>query len=401
MTTKETHYERQLTTGAHRHRGSAKELVRLLGRIDPANAWAALPTTLGAAPSAVPIAPELKTPMGSCALITEVVAYYLERQSSRYACRALLSDPDFGRFCSWLINTAGFSPPDTMTIVTMVFQMLAHEAAGKRVYDVHPALAEQLQNTELRGLTVDDLRLPYENVYITVPDNIGLEIWNADTGWHKAEGVYVTEERTGSTLRTWRFLWCGEMRNKDPLDDALVYFNVELEDGQSVDAALDAEQAKVLREMSTDEAVESFRQMMDKWRRLFVWAMNVVLYCTWTDPGEHILSNPQAAQLWAKIQSLPRKGSRRAMLQQKFKNMDARSRIILAPKTTIDRSSTPSEHSGSQHVVSSAWVRTRVAGHWRKQACGPRHSERKVIWIAPFWRGPEDAPIHTPKHEVR
>lgn len=38
-------------------------------------------------------------------------------------------------------------------------------------------------------------------------------------------------------------------------------------------------------------------------------------------------------------------------------------------------------------------VQILVRGHWRAQAHGVRHSLRKVIWIEPFWRGNEDAPI--------
>lgn len=33
--------------------------------------------------------------------------------------------------------------------------------------------------------------------------------------------------------------------------------------------------------------------------------------------------------------------------------------------------------------------RSIVRGHWRNQVCGVGRSERKKIWIAPFWRGPE------------
>lgn len=33
--------------------------------------------------------------------------------------------------------------------------------------------------------------------------------------------------------------------------------------------------------------------------------------------------------------------------------------------------------------------RSIVRGHWRNQACGSGRSERKKIWIEPFWRGPE------------
>jgi hypothetical protein len=32
------------------------------------------------------------------------------------------------------------------------------------------------------------------------------------------------------------------------------------------------------------------------------------------------------------------------------------------------------------------WVR----GFWRAQACGPKYSEHKEVWIEPFWRGGED-----------
>jgi hypothetical protein len=38
-------------------------------------------------------------------------------------------------------------------------------------------------------------------------------------------------------------------------------------------------------------------------------------------------------------------------------------------------------------------VKTMVCGHWRKQPVGPRRSDRKLTWVRPHWRGPEDAPI--------
>lgn len=38
-------------------------------------------------------------------------------------------------------------------------------------------------------------------------------------------------------------------------------------------------------------------------------------------------------------------------------------------------------------------VQFLVSGHWRRQACGPNRSERKTIWIEPFWKGPEAGSI--------
>jgi hypothetical protein len=40
-------------------------------------------------------------------------------------------------------------------------------------------------------------------------------------------------------------------------------------------------------------------------------------------------------------------------------------------------------------------VQVMVRGHYRRQVCGVGRLERKVIWIEPFWRGPEAALIQT------
>jgi hypothetical protein len=38
-------------------------------------------------------------------------------------------------------------------------------------------------------------------------------------------------------------------------------------------------------------------------------------------------------------------------------------------------------------------VQTLVRGHTKRQICGPGGSLRKIIWVEPYWRGPEEAPI--------
>ncbi len=41
-----------------------------------------------------------------------------------------------------------------------------------------------------------------------------------------------------------------------------------------------------------------------------------------------------------------------------------------------------------------------VRGHYKQQAFGVGRSGRKVIWVAPYWRGPEDAPILARPYKV-
>ncbi|MHC9556088.1 hypothetical protein ACQQ68_10970 [Corynebacterium diphtheriae] len=45
--------------------------------------------------------------------------------------------------------------------------------------------------------------------------------------------------------------------------------------------------------------------------------------------------------------------------------------------------------SGERHLS----VRFMVRGHWRQQACGPKHGQRKPLFIQPFMKGPDDAPV--------
>ena len=54
--------------------------------------------------------------------------------------------------------------------------------------------------------------------------------------------------------------------------------------------------------------------------------------------------------------------------------------------------SPPREHEGSSSDRSYRH-RWWVGGHWRQQACGPNHADRRPKWIAPYIKGPDDAPL--------
>lgn len=46
-------------------------------------------------------------------------------------------------------------------------------------------------------------------------------------------------------------------------------------------------------------------------------------------------------------------------------------------------------------------VQVLVAGHWKNQPHGPRMSLRKMMWVEPYWRGPEEAPIAVNVRTIR
>lgn len=61
--------------------------------------------------------------------------------------------------------------------------------------------------------------------------------------------------------------------------------------------------------------------------------------------------------------------------------------------------SPPREHtdSSSDRKYRHRWW---VGGHWRQQACGPNHADRRPKWIAPYIKGPEEAPLKTDRVHV-
>lgn len=46
-------------------------------------------------------------------------------------------------------------------------------------------------------------------------------------------------------------------------------------------------------------------------------------------------------------------------------------------------------------------IQTLVRGHWKNQVHGPRATQRKLIHVEPYWRGPEDAPIAVRPHTLK
>ena len=63
---------------------------------------------------------------------------------------------------------------------------------------------------------------------------------------------------------------------------------------------------------------------------------------------------------------------------------------------TLSTPHDPSEATGERQYNRRWWV----GGHWRQQACGPNHSQRKPIYVAPYIKGPEDKPLSSERVNV-
>jgi hypothetical protein len=69
-----------------------------------------------------------------------------------------------------------------------------------------------------------------------------------------------------------------------------------------------------------------------------------------------------------------------------------RLRKMLATEKPVD----PLEQPGKREFTCQ-WV---VEGHWRNQAYGPKHGERRLQFIMPYVKGPEDKPLRTHEKKI-
>jgi hypothetical protein len=79
-------------------------------------------------------------------------------------------------------------------------------------------------------------------------------------------------------------------------------------------------------------------------------------------------------------------------------NMEQARFMLSAPVTVDFREHLGEMLSGRTH--SSPKSQFLVRGHWRNQAHGPKHSLRKTLWIAPFWKGDPEATVLLRQHRA-
>jgi len=297
----------------------------------------------------------------------------------------------------------------------IVYQMLNYERHGKHCYNVSEGLATLLALTELRGLKCEDMKLPHPCVYLELPEQLGFRIRNVVSGWHRAEGLYISEDARDSGRkagviaaepdggRCWRVCVVGAPNDTatHALDDALVYFTIPLVEGWNTDDSLKELVSRVHGNSTSDPGLNvETEESIAQWLAIFRWSLNVMVYATTPDADhETIRANPDAESIWRRIQKMP-KSSKRDELRAKLKGMDQQERTLLGRSVKL----TPALRSMAEYKANGGGkallVRTLVSGHWQRFATGEGRKDRTWKFRSPFWRGPEGAP-EADSHEHR
>lgn len=291
---------------------------------------------------------------------------------------------------------------EVSTAYMQQWQMWKFEKSGQKVYEVSPGLASRASKTELRGVTTDLLlapsTMPYRSIYLLVPPEAGLEVENIDSGTHPVEGIYVTTDRMPDGTPGWRLMVVG-VPKRNVFDDALFHFIIPLPPGLSLDEAIAREVGRA-GSHGRDYFNAAELKCLEVMPALFRWAMNVVLYATSADARRtDVWNHDNAERLLENAKKHP-KGPKRERAKEQLRAANLRRRVYLGAGIPVLADEGPASPGQGAHAKASLIVRTLVQGHWRNQAHGPAHALRKLIWISPFWRGPDDGEVSNPVHKV-
>lgn len=89
---------------------------------------------------------------------------------------------------------------------------------------------------------------------------------------------------------------------------------------------------------------------------------------------------------------VPKEGGRKKKNSRQSKEPTVRVYVI-AQKPSYDCRESVRQYLLGSRPHGPQTVQCLVAGHFKQQVHGPQKTLRKTIWVEPYWRGPDDAPI--------
>ena len=278
------------------------------------------------------------------------------------------------------------------------------ERSGKRIYRVSDGLAQRLLLTEMRGVKGDDIKLPFDCLYIEIPKSLGFTIQNQHTGEHAITGAYLFESCDSGGERGLSFTLMGEPNDAsiNAGDDAFEYFTIPMSD-----VGIDEDLENIKNRANAAIAKEAPGHWAaipnpGKWDKIAKWIVAATFYATRPDAERDVvLVDPEAAALKRRHLAAPKGSPKRAELLERLKAKNALERTLLGKSVLVDRTM-PTNDADAQRAFSGVGgvltVRTLVAGHWQRFAVGKGRVDREWKFRAPFWRGPLDAPESQPTH---
>jgi len=261
----------------------------------------------------------------------------------------------------------------TVTMLEFMYPAFIASKFGDPEFKLSKELIVLLRDTDTPDLSTDFLRLPFPGINLDIPSG---------TFQKPADRVsrILLASVPGDRFRV----------SFDTLDGNSHFINFLFEPGKTIAQCIAdtrTREAEMLEHMGREIVDYGAENIYEDYftADVFRLALNAALYIASGD-ADVKPDDAKRRELHARLQGLKKKHKREKLLEQ-LRQEKQRKVYIVGGMTKLSREY---ETASQQRQL---LVRFRVRGHFRHQACGPGLAERKLIWIAPFWKGPTYAEL--------
>jgi hypothetical protein len=267
-------------------------------------------------------------------------------------------------------------------------------SSGEKVYEIHPNLVDRLMASNLKFVPTELVKVPFEVILIKIPKD-RFHIVMGDKNYMVDEFIVMIEKSERSNDLALKIAALAQ----DGLHLRSVILAIDL-NKSSIEACIEethiSEKKELINNSGFYKEIGSQEVGEKNINNVINFIIKCLLYITGADSDvEWSAEGEEATRI--RISNCP--NNRRKRIMQAHLD-GARKTYKVGYKIILSRE----ERTMYDNIKKGLWTlsyRFIVQGHFTHQACGPKHSERKVIFIKPYWKGPEYAEVINATHLVK
>jgi hypothetical protein len=289
--------------------------------------------------------------------------------------------------------------------------------AGSRNFYVYADLVRMLQDTDIPAdIVTDDIRLPFEGISINFKQGLLQNRLSIMDHIYMCEtvGGLPYEERISMTRRHMKLVFSTLPDSElDKMLDAASAASAQEDGGEgrklwffvgsdtnndSPVGAIHLPAGVSLRGQLPsryDEVDDADRPGFNK---VGAFLINLLLYIS-SEKADVVHDDARVNELKEKLRKSKPHTRKKKQIAQELRRAQ-NNHIYLIGKSIVADDMYQYEKTASADVRK-IMSRFRVRGHWRNQPCGPELSERRKVWIRPFWKGPTLAELVNKNYVVK
>lgn len=234
----------------------------------------------------------------------------------------------------------------------------------KRRYHITHDLAVKLKNTHFNDIQEEYLKSPFTEIALTIPAGI-LRIPDVDQYW--VDTIYIYCADCFSILAA---------NKSDTGDDDIYKIAILLSKEKDAMLSKVIEENDLMAQKMFDKRPGTISKEWNRAKEIQDFVINCLLYITGADSDVRLIK-PTIVKTNSKNPKKIRRAHNQSIIEPYYEV--GRSIVLSREEKEIYRQISL----GNRSID----VSFMVQGHWRRQPFGPERLQRRLQWIAPFWKG--------------